>query len=116
MGKKQKKGKKNASSGSADEKRGKKTKSGHIRTSHILVKKFGLAEEILDEIRAGKDFRALARENSECPSKKRGGDLGEFRRGEMVKPFEEAAFKLKVGEISGIVKTTHGYHIIKRTG
>jgi len=72
------------------------------------------AEEVLAKLRAGGDFDALAKENSADPSNKdRGGDLGWFGRGMMVKPFEDAAFALKPGELSGIVETQFGYHIIK---
>jgi len=87
-----------------------------IRASHILVKPKEKAEEILEELKMGADFRKLAKEHSECPSKKRGGDLGKFTRGKMVKSFERAAFALKKDQISDIVQTQFGYHIIKRTG
>jgi parvulin-like peptidyl-prolyl isomerase len=72
------------------------------------------AEEILRRVRAGEDFAALAGQFSEDPgSRTRGGDLGWFGRGMMVKPFEEATFALKPGEVSGIVESQFGYHIIK---
>ncbi|XP_073289006.1 peptidyl-prolyl cis-trans isomerase Pin1 [Primulina huaijiensis] len=61
-------------------------------------------------------FRDLASRHSHCSSAKRGGDLGPFGRGQMQKPFEEATFALKIGEISDIVDTDSGVHIIKRTG
>ena len=88
--------------------------SGKIRCSHILVEKFSLAQEILEKIKKGESFANLAGQYSIDGSKRRGGDLGEFAKGAMVKPFEEAAFALKVGEVSGVVKTEFGYHIIKR--
>lgn len=87
-----------------------------VKASHILVKKKSLAEELLQQLKAGEKFSKLAKQHSECPSGKRGGNLGFFTRGQMVKPFENAAFNLKKGEISDIVKTDFGYHIIKRTG
>ena len=72
------------------------------------------AEEVLAKLRAGGDFAALAKEHSADPSNKdNGGDLGWFGRGMMVRPFEDAAFALKPGELSGIVETQFGYHIIK---
>ena len=60
-------------------------------------------------------FEQVAKHESDCSSAKRGGDLGPFSRGQMMKPFEDVAFKLKVGEISGIVETDSGFHFIKRT-
>jgi parvulin-like peptidyl-prolyl isomerase len=87
-----------------------------IRASHILVEKQSQALKVLEELKAGSDFKELARKYSTCPSGKRGGDLGQFDRGQMVREFEQAAFALKVGEVSGLVKTKFGYHIIKRTG
>jgi parvulin-like peptidyl-prolyl isomerase len=71
-------------------------------------------KKIKEKIAAGEDFSELARSYSDCPSSKNGGVLSEFSRGDMVKPFEEAAFKLKVGKVSDIVETPFGYHIIKR--
>ena len=74
------------------------------------------AEEVLKKVKDGGDFAALAKEYSSCPSAENGGDLGEFGKGQMVPEFEEATFALKDGEVSGIVETRFGYHIIKKTG
>jgi len=73
------------------------------------------AEETLIEINDGTDFAELARERSTCPSSEVGGDLNWFGRGEMTSPFEEAAFALAVGEISDVIETEFGYHIILLT-
>ncbi len=85
-----------------------------IRTSHILVEKQSQALKIKDQVNL-KNFAELAKQYSTCPSKKRGGDLGEFGRGQMVKEFEKAAFELDVNQISEPIKTKFGYHIIMRT-
>ena len=85
-----------------------------IRCSHILVNKEPLAREIQEKIKKGESFPKLAEQYSLDGSRKRGGDLGYFGRGAMVREFEKAAFSLKKGEVSGIVKTQYGYHIIKR--
>ena len=71
------------------------------------------AQELRKKIRAGADFDLIAREESDDGSKTAGGDLSFFRRGQMVPPFEQAAFALKVGEISEPVKTPYGYHLIQ---
>ena len=73
-------------------------------------------QQLATQLQGGADFAELARANSDCPSKAKGGDLGRFGRGMMVGAFEEAAFGMQVGQTSGIVETPFGYHIIKRTG
>ena len=85
-----------------------------VHAAHILVKGQEEAKGILDELKFGKkSFAKLAMEKSQCPSGRRGGDLGWFGRGKMVKEFEKAAFNLKKGELSGLVRTEFGWHIIK---
>ena len=89
-----------------------------IKCSHILVKKQGEALLIIERIKNGESFTNIAKELSiDKGSGKKGGDLGIFGKGMMVKPFEEAAFKLKKGEMTTEpIKTEFGYHIIKRAG
>jgi len=84
-----------------------------VNASHILVKTEGEAYVILKAIREGKSFEDMAKEKSLCPSKRKGGNLGWFGRGMMVKEFENAAFAGKKGQIIGPVKTQFGYHIIR---
>ena len=87
-----------------------------IKCSHILVPKHGEALAVIERIERGEKFGKLARELSgDSGSAKRDGNLGYFARGAMVKQFEEVAFGLQVGEVSGPVKTRFGYHVIKRT-
>jgi peptidyl-prolyl cis-trans isomerase C len=88
--------------------------SNKIHCAHILVKTEKEANAILERLKKGEKFSAIAKNVSLCPSKKRGGDLGTFGRGQMVKEFEKAAFDLQKRQISGIVKTKFGYHIIRR--
>lgn len=92
---------------------------------HILIKtastdddaakkeKRAKIEAIRKKITAGGDFAEIAKANSECPSKEKGGDLGSFARGQMVKPFEDAAFSQKIKEIGPVIETQFGYHIIQ---
>ncbi|MFV9690803.1 MAG: foldase protein PrsA [Desulfobacteria bacterium] len=96
-----------------------------VQASHILIKvdPKGKAtqkaearkkmEMIQQKLHKGEDFAALAKEFSQCPSSSKGGDLGYFGSGQMVKPFEEAAFALEAGKVSDIVETDFGFHLIK---
>lgn len=96
-----------------------------VRASHILIgadekasaddkkKAKEKAEAVRKKIAAGEDFAALAKTESTCPSASQGGDLGFFSKGQMVPEFEKAAFALKPGEVSEVVETKFGYHVIK---
>jgi peptidyl-prolyl cis-trans isomerase C len=102
-----------------------------VRASHILIKPKTdtagadpnqekakaktKAEDLLKQIKEGADFAELAKANSDCPSAAKGGDLNFFGKGQMVPPFEKAAFAMETGKISDIVETRFGYHIIKVT-
>ena len=102
-----------------------------IKASHILIKPDAgdpntdpneakaqaktKAEKLLKKVKDGADFATLAKANSSCPSAAKGGDLGFFGRGRMVPAFDDAVFELKVGQVSSIVETRFGYHIIKVT-
>lgn len=89
------------------------TENEQVDASHVLVKDEKLAQDIKKKLDAGEDIEELAKEYSEDPgSKDTGGKLGFFGKGAMVPEFEEAAFSLKVGEISEPIKTSHGYHVI----
>ena len=88
-----------------------------VRASHILVKSEDEAKKLLEEIKGGKSFADAAKEVSLCPSGHDGGDLGFFKKGVMVKPFEDAAFALKeIGQVSDPVQTQFGWHLIQLTG
>ncbi|MCU0615121.1 MAG: peptidylprolyl isomerase [Desulfobacterales bacterium] len=96
-----------------------------VKASHILIKLDPQADEaqkiearkkiedIAKKLSAGEDFAELAKNYSECPSSANGGDLGSFRRGQMVQAFEDAAFSMNPGETSPVVETHFGFHIIK---
>ena len=86
-----------------------------VKASHILVKTEAEAQSILGQIHSGASFADLARKHSQCPSGKSGGDLGFFRKGQMVREFENAAFSLEPGKVSEPVKTNFGYHLIMVT-
>lgn len=101
-------------------------KIDEIKASHILIATANLDEKgkaaakariegLLKKIRSGISFEELAKAHSDCPSKVNGGDLGYFKRGKMVKEFEDAAFALDIGGISDVIETPYGYHIIKVT-
>ena len=102
-------------------------KPEQVKASHILIKVESDATDlqksqarieiakVQQKLKDGQDFAALAREHSQGPSNEKGGDLGYFGRGQMVKPFEDAAFALKPGQVSEIVETRFGYHLIKVT-
>jgi len=108
--------KKETSGSKTSGKAGDPIRAGKIKASHILVDKFNKAQEIYEDLIAGEDFSKLVQQYSNCPSKKRGGNLGEFSKGDMVPEFWNASTQLKIGEISQPVKTKYGYHLIKRTG
>jgi len=86
-----------------------------MKASHILVSTKEQAEAILAEANA-LNFGSLAQVHSSCPSKARGGDLGDFGPGQMVKPFEDATVATPIGSISQPIQTQFGFHLIHRTG
>jgi peptidyl-prolyl cis-trans isomerase D len=88
-------------------------KTAEGNSEDILTEKYDLAAQVLELAKSGEDFAELAKQYSEGPTGPKGGDLGSFTRGRMVKPFEDAAFSLNEGEISDIVETQFGFHIIK---
>ena len=89
---------------------------GHRTTARISRAEARLlTEELVERIQDGESFSDIAQTYSSCPSSMEGGDLGRFGRGQMHSKFEEAAYALEVGEMSGVVETPFGFHIIKRT-
>ena len=86
-----------------------------VSANHILVQSIEEVQLIQTQLTEGARFEDLARQYSKCPSGQNGGALGFFTNGQMVKPFEDAAFGLDIGQISGPVQTQFGFHLIKRT-
>ena len=86
------------------------------RASHILVKDRELGNLVIKKLRSGGNFSALAKEHSTCPSKSKGGDLGWFGQGQMVREFEDAVKKMRTGGTSNLIRTKFGFHVIKKTG
>ena len=82
---------------------------------HILVDSEEKCIELKQQIADGADFADVAKEHSSCPSGGRGGDLGEFGRGQMVPEFDEVVFSAEVGSVEGPVKTQFGYHLLEVT-
>jgi peptidyl-prolyl cis-trans isomerase C len=85
------------------------------RARHILVSTKEACEKLKDQIAAGADFAEMARKHSQCPSGKQGGDLGEFRQGQMVPEFDKVVFSDELGKVHGPIKTKFGYHLIEIT-
>lgn len=96
-----------------DQQIGGQTPKEEVRARHILVKTEAEARDVIERSNRGDDFAELAKELSTGPSNSRGGDLGFFSQGQMVKPFEDAVFKLEKGGVSEPVKTQFGWHVIK---
>ncbi len=86
-----------------------------VRASHILVGHLADAAAMQKRLSAGEKFEDVAKRFSKCPSAQKGGDLGFFSKGMMVKEFEDAAFLLPVGAVSPPIKTQFGFHLIKVT-
>ncbi|MFH1982927.1 MAG: peptidylprolyl isomerase [Pseudomonadota bacterium] len=85
------------------------------RARHILVDSKEKCEALKSEIEAGADFAQVAKKNSTCPSGQRGGDLGEFGRGQMVPEFDQVVFSGELNTVHGPVKTQFGYHLLEIT-
>jgi len=85
------------------------------KARHILVPTESKCEDIKRKIEGGSDFTEMAKQHSQCPSGRQGGDLGEFTNGQMVKEFDEVVLKEEIGKVHGPIKTQFGYHLIKIT-
>jgi len=91
---------------------------GSMRSSNARSKEEAqeLIEDLKTQLADGGDFAELAKEHSDCPSGRDGGDLGSFGKGQMVKEFQDATFDLEIGAVSDVVATDFGFHLIQRTG
>jgi len=87
-----------------------------LKASHILLRSREEAEAMLVRLKQGESFEELARNHSLDPTASRGGDIGYFQKGQLIPEIEEAAFALEVGQMSGVVQSTFGFHILKVTG
>jgi peptidyl-prolyl cis-trans isomerase C len=85
------------------------------RARHILVKTKEACDDLKTKLANGSDFATLAREHSQCPSGREGGNLGEFRPGQMVAEFDKVVFSCPVGTVQGPVKTQFGWHLLEVT-
>jgi peptidyl-prolyl cis-trans isomerase C len=85
------------------------------RARHILVDSEQKAQDLKNQIEGGADFAELAKKYSTCPSGRRGGDLGEFSKGQMVKEFDDVVFRDALNTVHGPVKTQFGYHLLEIT-
>ncbi|MBN4053196.1 peptidylprolyl isomerase [bacterium AH-315-L15] len=85
------------------------------RARHILVSTETACNDLKTQIEGGADFEEIAGTHSKCPSGKKGGDLGEFSPGQMVREFDQVVFSAEVGKVHGPVKTDFGYHLIEIT-
>ena len=85
------------------------------KARHILVSSEAECLDIKTKLENGGEFESLAAQHSSCPSGQKGGDLGEFGPGQMVKEFDEVVFKAEVGQVHGPVKTQFGYHLLEIT-
>ena len=85
------------------------------RARHILVKSEDSCTALKQEIADGANFAAVAKEHSQCPSGQQGGDLGEFKPGQMVPEFDKVVFSEEIGKVHGPIKTQFGYHLVEIT-
>ena len=91
------------------------TELARARARHILVSSRESCDDLKSRIEGGAEFAEMAKQHSQCPSGKKGGDLGEFEPGQMVKEFDDVVFSAEVGKVHGPIQTQFGYHLIEIT-